>query len=475
MKTIQVKPRISHASWKGKAFFIPFNPKINHGCPEDHTPPILSTHRGCETSTLRDAFIDIINGARHQLFCCSFLLGGDAVTQSLVEAARRLHGHTYVITALDLKGLRDGIDREGEYDPETVLRGIKRFSALTKAGVYVRGAPDCHAKFLIADNNMALVTSSNFDQNGLGEDKNYAAGEAGIIIRGSRALPLVELFRYVWRSKCSFEAFPHPNPDEYAVTTRKSLTKEPPQPPDNPGSVIWTADSCQTILEDLAKHIEHAKQRIFLASYSFTSMQENSKLLLERLIDAANRGVKIELFLRVRTQDLSDLSPLLQVGVQVRGNLENHAKYVIVDNDFAALFTANFDGKHGLTSGVEVGVRLAKDEFQPLTNYHNKCWAAATHCVIVVNNKDQLIKKIKNVFNYTKGQLTVKSDYEDRVYKIMDGPWSVVNEGDCQWICGEKDAIIIDGSPEKKLTEKPLLLAEAVACKYKKYYLGHML
>jgi hypothetical protein len=40
------------------------------------------------------------------------------------------------------------------------------------------------------------------------------------------------------------------------------------------------------------------------------------------------------------------------------GDSLNHAKGVIADGRHGALFSANLDGEHGLTSGAEVGVRL---------------------------------------------------------------------------------------------------------------------
>ena len=46
------------------------------------------------------------------------------------------------------------------------------------------------------------------------------------------------------------------------------------------------------------------------------------------------------------------------MGVHVFADSLNHAKGVIADSRLGALFSANFDAVHGLTTGVEVGVRL---------------------------------------------------------------------------------------------------------------------
>jgi hypothetical protein len=45
-------------------------------------------------------------------------------------------------------------------------------------------------------------------------------------------------------------------------------------------------------------------------------------------------------------------------GVQIHGDTRNHAKVAIADGTSAILFSANFDGHHGLDNGVEVGYRI---------------------------------------------------------------------------------------------------------------------
>jgi hypothetical protein len=55
---------------------------------------------------------------------------------------------------------------------------------------------------------------------------------------------------------------------------------------------------------------------------------------------------------------MREVVKLHDAGVQIHGDLRNHAKFVIADKNKALLFSANFDSKHGLDSGVEVGARI---------------------------------------------------------------------------------------------------------------------
>ncbi len=48
------------------------------------------------------------------------------------------------------------------------------------------------------------------------------------------------------------------------------------------------------------------------------------------------------------------------MGVAIHGDLHNHAKVAIADSNEAVVFSANFDAKHGLDSGVEVGFHVTE-------------------------------------------------------------------------------------------------------------------
>jgi phosphatidylserine/phosphatidylglycerophosphate/cardiolipin synthase-like enzyme len=470
VKTVSVQSKIVENAWRDRAFFVPTYGINRIVSPHDHSDPILATHRGCQESTIRDAFIEIINKARYQVYCCSFLIGGETVTRSLIEASSRLKGHTYLITAMDEKLIGKNLEREGEFDEEMVCREIKRFPVLTNAGVYVRGAPDCHAKFLIVDGDVALIASSNFDQNGLGEDLSYGSGEVGIIIEGLRVHPLMNLFRYIWKSKTTFEAFPHPQ--NYAVTTRSPDKIDCPLSPDTEDSVIWTADHQTMILDNIVSYIRSAQKRILLATYSFTSMIKNRHLLLDHLLEAANKGIKIELFMRARSRDLKELIPLLKANIKIKANLSNHAKYAIIDDKKAILFSANFDGIYGLTSGVEVGVRLINDEVKSLIDYHERCWSASTHKVILVDSKEQLLDSLKYTFDLTEGQLVIQDADAERVAMIMNGPWITAERDKKRWLSGENDAVLLAGHEISKTARKLPLLAEVIAQNQKDCYVG---
>ncbi len=122
-----------------------------------------------------------------------------------------------------------------------------------------------------------------------------------------------------------------------------------PTVPEEADAVVWTGFKSTAILAGIQSVIAAAHHTLLLASYSFTGMREKPTLLLNALADARKRGVQVEMLLRDRSRDLPEIAALLDIGVEVRANRENHAKYAIADGDHGLLFSANFDGVHGLS------------------------------------------------------------------------------------------------------------------------------
>jgi len=327
--------------------------------------------------------------AEERVMCCSFLLGGEEIRRALHRAVERLRGHVYVITAVDDKMLARSMEPGGNKD--MLRREVKRFESLTRHGVYVRGADACHAKFCVVDDRVALVGSANFDPNGLGYRKPGRSGELGLRTEDPvRVDHLKRLFRHIWLHGCGFEV--PPDPDHYSVRSRKQAKPPLEHPPRSRPVPVWTGFGATGILEEVRSVIDQARSHLALASYSFTGMLDQPDLLISPLLRARERGVEVELFVRNRAFDLPELRPLVEAGVQVRGDRVNHAKYVLADDGWGSLFSANFDGRHGLTSGVEAGCRLDQHELADLTRYHRSVWSSATSEALLISTKEELTR-----------------------------------------------------------------------------------
>jgi phosphatidylserine/phosphatidylglycerophosphate/cardiolipin synthase-like enzyme len=342
------------------------------------------TYRGSDTSIKRAA-IDLINGAQRKIFLASFRIGDRDLLNALFAAVDRLHGGVYVITSWTEDRLRKDLSSLEDVDDIDVQAQKKRFDELTRRGIALRGHEGCHAKFLVVDDTVALVSSANLETSAL-EDRPHkkATGENGVLIADpAEAGRLARFFSRLWYSGCTWAALPGA---EYALHERKPTASPVGVAPldDGPG-VIWTHGSTggseRGILAALHDVIGRARRELLLATFSLVGIRERPEVLLEPLRRAINdHGVNVRLLVRARNNVVAhraDTAALAELGVTIHGDSDTHAKGVIADGRYGALFSANFDATHGLFDGVEVGVRL--DSRLALIEAHRYFLHAMTH------------------------------------------------------------------------------------------------
>ncbi|MGD0246921.1 MAG: phospholipase D-like domain-containing protein, partial [Streptosporangiaceae bacterium] len=229
---------------------------------------------------------------------------------------------------------------------------------MTLNGIYVRGHLNCHAKFVVVDDEIALVTSANLMTSALD-----FTGEDGVVITDSAEVQrLARLFARLWRTGCTYEARPG---QAYRLAKIKEQESWPAGVPGPPASgsagVIWTDGSEQYILSAIQDIVASAESELLLASFGLTRLTQHHALLLDPVRAAISRGATVKLLVRPRrnlSRHLAEAAELAQAGAEIYGDTRTHVKAAIADERHGALFSANFDFDHGLTSGVEVGCRL---------------------------------------------------------------------------------------------------------------------
>ena len=313
--------------------------------------------------SIRESAIDLIRGARRKIFLASFRIGDAALLDALFEAVERLRGGVYVITSWTDAGLRRGLAALEDNPTADEAAQRHRFEELTRRGVFVRGHDQCHAKFLVVDDEAALVSSANLETSALADRPHRkVTGESGVVLSDAAEVNrLARLFTRLWYAGCRHEARPGA---EYALAPREPTASptEPtlPEPGPRPG-VIWTHDDERLILRTVHDIVDRARSELLLATFGLRGLTQHVDLLHERIAAARGRGVEVTLLCRGRNniaEHRREATALAELGVRVVGDSLTHAKAAIADGRHGALFSANFDSEHGLTSGVEVGVRL---------------------------------------------------------------------------------------------------------------------
>jgi len=339
---------------------------------DNNTYWFVGTYRN-SGSPVRDSLIEMIRCAKRRIFIASFMIGDEEVISELINAAQRLKGSVYVITAVDKRSLRRGLDEYENQDQEPPEQRRKNFERLTTNGIYVRGHEFCHAKFAVVDDTIALVGSANFVKNSF-----ERAGEADLVIKNPlQVQQCAKLFTELWYEGCLWEV---PPGETYVVAERgqQKPPTRPSQPMGLPGEIVWTNGPEQTsLLRAIHKTIDSAADHLTLSTYSIVGMQDTPSLLLAPLKNAVDRGVRVKLFIRQRNawpEQRGELLALHNMGVNIYGDILNHAKVALADRQTGVIFSANLDANYGLDKGVEIGVVLPNaDVTMQVQHYVDHC------------------------------------------------------------------------------------------------------
>lgn len=312
-------------------------------------------------STIQNELIAMIDGAREKVFVATLYLGDAGVREALVRAADRLRGGVYVVAALDNKGLDKAINETDDITDVDKQIEYRNFKEITTRGIYVRGYPGLHAKYVVVDDAVALVSSAN-----LATRAFHSTGENGVVVTAQPDVRmLATLFARLW-ARSTFDL--PPNRTESPVRHRDA-GRAPRLPQVTGNGPLWTCESETTVIAAMREVIDSAQSDLVLATYSLLGIAyqlsddkpARPELLLDPVRAAVDRGVDVRLLLRGRNigdATRREATAFADAGVRIVPDRLNHAKGVIADAARGALFSANFVPHMGLLSGIEVGMRL---------------------------------------------------------------------------------------------------------------------
>lgn len=322
----------------------------------------VSTDDLSKSAHIRDLLIARIRAASHKVLFCSFLFADEGIVQALCEAAERLHGGVYVLTALgkhlraEVLELEDEIDAQTAKLRERAQRHEEHLRRLAHAGAWLRSAEDCHAKFCVIDDACAIVTSANSTkeayeinpEDGLALHQPLTAREFG------------RLFSHIWQLLTTLESLPGASLDVHSLPAPRNV---PWRALDSAGDsrAVTTLRKHETSLLDAAvRVIDSACNRLAIATYSFMGMEDHP--VGAALRRALARGVDIDLLVQPRNHieaqraSLAWLLGLAPDHVRIHGHRRTHTKSIVADEQAVLLWTGNLDARHGWDDGIEVGV-----------------------------------------------------------------------------------------------------------------------
>jgi len=320
-----------------------------------------------------ETIISMIDSAKKTIFLASFILENKEVEDALMRAVERLDGNVYVITVLETTVFKKMRDVEGDEIDENEAH--KRFEELAKSGVYIRQHPSCHAKFLVVDKEEALLTSANIRDTSLKQNL-----EIGMRTKDSKTVDsLSSLFQHLWVHQTDRHYTPTNKPTLSSIPWRYR-NKDVPAPL---GDMTWTENKNHHLLRELIERINEAKETIHILTYNFRELDKGeTKQLLDAMEEALKRGVDIDVVTHVsekmlgkKTYESGLFSKLSKFDghIELHGHPTVHAKYMVVDKKVTVLFTGNFDGRHGLTNGIDVGTTIINERVaNEMIRWHGK-------------------------------------------------------------------------------------------------------
>jgi phosphatidylserine/phosphatidylglycerophosphate/cardiolipin synthase-like enzyme len=322
----------------------------------------VSTDDQTRTAHIRRALVDLIAGAKQKVLFCSFLFADEAIVHALCDAAERLHGGVYVLTALGKHLRAEVLELDSDVDATTIklqeraARHEDHLQRLAHAGVWLRSAEDCHAKFCVVDDACAVVTSANATQ-----EAYESNAEDGLVLSDARcARELGRLFAHVWQHLATLESTPGARLDVHSLTSARVPVWRVLAGADQVHPVA-TLRRDETSLRGAAiEIIDRAKDHLAIATYSFIGMENHP--VGAALARALGRGVRIDLLVQPRNhieaqrKSLAWLMALAPDRVRLHGHRRTHTKSIVADGRTVLLWTGNLESRHGWDTGIEVGI-----------------------------------------------------------------------------------------------------------------------
>jgi cardiolipin synthase len=263
--------------------------------------------------------LDAINGATKSLRVKMFLFSDPSILKAVIDAHHR---------GVNVRIMLNPARRDGESENK---ESHKKLAAAGVAVIDSNPAYDVtHEKSMVVDDTTAFVKSLNWDTKNLTETRDYAI----VTSHAHEVAEIIECFEADWHRK--------------------------PFKVDEHSRLIWC---CGNGRERIAQFIDAAKESIFLQNERY-----QDAVIIERLVRAARRGVKVHVMARPPhklkkdklVEAVGGMRTMEDVGIKIHKlkHLKLHAKMLLADHARAIVGSINlapgsFDSRRELAIEVD--------------------------------------------------------------------------------------------------------------------------
>jgi len=262
--------------------------------------------------------LDAINGATKSLRVKMFLFSDPSILKAVIDAQRR---------GVNVRVMLNPARRDGESENK---ESHKQLAAAGVAAIDSNPEYDVtHEKSMVVDDTTAFVNSLNWDTKNLTETRDYAI----VTSHAHEVAEITECFEADWHRK-SFKGGEH-------------------------SRLIWC---CGNGRERIAQFIDAAKDSLFVQNERY-----QDAVIIERLVRAARRGVKVHVMARPPhklkkdklVEAVGGMRTMEDVGIKIHKlkHLKLHAKMLLADHARAIVGSINlapgtFDSRRELAIEV---------------------------------------------------------------------------------------------------------------------------
>jgi cardiolipin synthase len=263
--------------------------------------------------------LEAINGATKSLRVKMFLFSDPSILKAVIDAQRR----GVKVRIMLNPARRDGESENKESHKMLVAAGVEVIDSNPEYDV-------THEKSMVVDDTTAFVKSLNWDTKNLTETRDYAI----VTSHAHEVAEIIECFEADWHRK--------------------------PFKGDKNSHLIWC---CGNGRERIAQFIDDAKDSIFLQNERY-----QDAVIIERLVRAARRGVKVHVMARPPhklkkgklVEAVGGMRTMEDVGIKIHKlkHLKLHAKMLLADHARAIVGSINlapgsFDSRRELAIEVD--------------------------------------------------------------------------------------------------------------------------
>jgi len=300
---------------------------------------------------LGEEILRTIGTARNSVIIINPIVSDGRLVNEIL-AARKRGVRVKLITELrenrktGIKYPTRGFEVEDKCQLDEHFEAIRR---LAISGVHCRGCRYyTHAKVIIADNNQAIISSANGNANSLGWGPQLSF-EAGIKFdKQGFVSNFFAIATQLW-DLCPFRMQLLENDislQESAVDKQKNFSYDTMI--SEQCRLVWSFPPKGKALRDsLVSLVRRAEKKITCIALSFYDTNKVQGLHIA-LLEALSRGVKVTVI--VRREHFEDnnypdeaTKELLENGLRLLGMTGMHAKGMLVDNSYCAIFSGNFN------------------------------------------------------------------------------------------------------------------------------------